>query len=70
MWWTLVEVRVGEQEGGVILALVTICLTAAQTIDIRAHFAIAAGLLAQIAEHVVEGAVLHHEHHDVVDVGQ
>jgi hypothetical protein len=67
---TLVELRIGEQEGKVVVPLVPILLATAQPIDVGTLLAVLITFFAEITEHMVEGAVLHHEHHNVVKVCQ
>jgi hypothetical protein len=67
---TLVELRIGEQKGKVVVPLVPILLATAQPIDVGPLLPILIIFLAEITEHMVEGAVLHHEHHNLVNVCQ
>ena len=45
-------------------------LAALEAVDVGASRAALGDRQAQVADHVVEGPVLHHQHHDVVDVRQ
>ena len=54
----------GERDRQVVASLVAILLTTVQAVHIGSP-----AVPAKVAEHVVERAVLHHEHHNVVDVG-
>src|SRR5690349_8541859 len=65
-----VELSIGQQDGRIVVALIAIFLASSQPVDVRSLFAVAVSVLAQIAEHVIEGAVLHHQHDNMVDVGQ
>ena len=65
------ELRVAERERQMRGALMPVQLrrqrrvALLQSLDVRAP-----AVLAEVAEHVVERAVLHHQHHDVVDAGE
>ena len=64
------EQGVGERVRGVVGSEVGVGLAALQPVDVTPPQAASACRQAEVAEHMVKGAVLHHQDDDVVDVGQ